>query len=77
MSRELHTASEIIDKIGGNSEVATLTGRKTQHVSNWRAAGRLPSDTFLIVSKRLEELGFTASPELWSITPAEPERQSA
>jgi len=66
-----HTARDIIAAIGGdegNGPIAALTGRKTQHVTNWKTDGRLPADTFLIVSAKLAELGYRASPKLWGIT---------
>ena len=72
---ELDSARAIIAAIGGdegNGPIAALTGRKTQHVTNWKNEDRLPADTFLIVSAKLAELGYRASPELWGITPVEP-----
>jgi hypothetical protein len=73
---ELDSARAIIAAIGGdegNGPIAALTGRKTQHVTNWKTEDRLPADTFLIVSAKLAELGYRASPELWGITPIERE----
>jgi hypothetical protein len=72
---ELDSARAIIAAIGGdegNGPIAALTGRKTQHVTNWKTEDRLPADTFLIVSAKLAELGYRASPELWGITPVDP-----
>ena len=68
---ELTSARDIIAAIGrdeGNAPIAALTGRKTQHVTNWKTEGRLPADTFLVVSAKLAELGYRASPKLWGIT---------
>jgi len=68
---ELTSAHAIIEKIGGkdgNGPIAALTGRKTQHVTNWKTEGRLPADTFLVVSAKLAELNCYASPKLWGIT---------
>jgi hypothetical protein len=68
---ELMSVRDIIAAIGGdegNGPIAALTGRKTQHVTNWKTEGRLPADTFLVVSAKLAELGYRASPELWGIT---------
>ena len=74
-ARELQTAGSVIDALGGTAATARLTDRKAQHVTNWRAAGRLPADTFLILSKELEARGLTAPAEVWGIkTPSEPER---
>lgn len=72
MSKNLGTSSEVIDALGGTSATARLTGRKPQHVTNWRASGRLPADTFLIVKKELKAIGHDAPPSLWGIK--EPKR---
>lgn len=70
----LRTANEVIDALGGTTPMARLTGRKLQHVSNWRAAGRLPADTFLIVNRALGDINETAHPSVWGIKePAERE----
>lgn len=66
---QLGTPAEVIYILGGNQMVATLTNRKTQHVSNWKAFGRLPSETYLVLSARLAAIGYAAGPELWGITP--------
>lgn len=74
-ARALKTAGEVIDALGGTQATANLTGRKAQHVTNWRASGRLPASTFLVLSKELEERGKSAPPSVWGI--AEPEKASA
>lgn len=66
-ARELQTAGEVIDALGGTAETARLAGRKSQHVSNWRAAGRLPAKTFLIIKKELAARGLTAPASLWGM----------
>lgn len=71
----LKTSDEVIDALGGTARVAELTHRLPQSVSNWRKAGRLPSDTFLIISGALKSKGMAAPPSLWGIV--EPERRSA
>lgn len=70
MNDSLQTATEVIDALGGTSATARLTHRKPQHVTNWRSSGRLPADTFLILSRALEQRGKFARPQLWGI--AEP-----
>lgn len=67
-NRVLKSATAIIAAIGGNGPVAELTGRKTQHVTNWKHDGRLPANTYLILTDALAEKGYRASPELWGIT---------
>lgn len=64
---ELRTAAEVIQEVGGLAATARLTGRKSQHVWNWRSAGRFPADTFLVLAKVLEEQGKTAPASLWGI----------
>lgn len=78
--RNLNTVDEIIDELGGTAVVARLTTTKErvrhmQHVSNWRAAGFFPSDTYLIITAALKERRCTASASLWRI--AEPAAASA
>lgn len=73
--RELQTAGEVIDALGGTAATARKTGRKDQHVSNWRAAGRLPADTFLILSEELKTVECCAPPRVWGIR--EPERAAS
>jgi hypothetical protein len=65
--KQLRSASEVIDALGGTTATAQLIGRKPQHVSNWRASGRLPAFTFLLLTAELENLGMTAPPSLWGI----------
>lgn len=73
-ARVLKSAGEVIDALGGTVATAHLTGRKAQHVTNWRASGRLPANTFLVISKELRERGKLAPPSVWGIT--EPEKAS-
>ena len=63
----LETATAVIDRLGGTTATARLTGRKPQHVTNWRASGRLPADTFLIMRQALEGCQATAPVGLWGI----------
>lgn len=74
--RELVTVESVLEALGegdkraGRLVLMALTGRKTQYVTNWLAAGRLPAWSFLTVSKELERRGYSATPTLWGI--AEP-----
>lgn len=65
---ELKTVDDIIEKLGGPTALAKLTGRKAQHVNNWRVAKRLPANTFLVLRKELEARELSAPAELWGIT---------
>ena len=64
--RHVQTAGEVIDALGAG-EVARLTDRKPQHISNWRKARRLPAKTFLILRAALKEKQISASPSAWGI----------
>lgn len=65
--RELQTAKDVIDVIGGTGATARLNGRKSNHVVNWRNAGRFPADTYLVMKQQIEAQGFTAPASLWGI----------
>lgn len=67
MIESLTSASDVIDALDGTTAVARLTHRKPQHVTNWRASGRLPPATFLILSGELKNRGKTAPSALWGI----------
>lgn len=72
--RRLKTASEVIDEIGSD-RLRELTGRKSQHITNWRASGFLPHDFFLIMTEELAERECTAPAALWRII--EPKKSRA
>ena len=65
--KRLQTADDVIDALGGTSATSRLTGASIQAVSNWRATGRLPANTFIILSKALKRIDARASPSLWGI----------
>jgi hypothetical protein len=63
----LSSTTEIIDLLGGNHVVAALTASTAKAVSNWRAAGTFPSNTFLLIKSELLRHGVTAPDHLWSM----------
>jgi hypothetical protein len=65
-SEILDSAGAVIDAIGA-ARVRELTGASIASVSNWRASGRLPPRTVLILGQALAGLGLSASPSLWSV----------
>jgi len=68
--RLLTTLPAVITALEGLSSVAELTGKKAQHVWNWKHKGKFPASTFLIIKQELHKRGFDAPPELWRITSA-------
>ena len=69
MGRNLNTADEVIDALGGTGKVAVLTGRPIAAVSNWRKRG-LPAETFVVLTGALLAIGCRAPVELWSMVPS-------
>ena len=63
----IDAATDIIDTLGGNVPVARLTSSTPKAVSNWRAANRFPSNTFLIIKAELMRIGASAPDHLWSM----------
>jgi len=61
----LQSADEVIDVLGGPSEVARLTGVGASAVVNWRTRGIAP-DKFLLVREALKRIGLEASPEVFA-----------
>ena len=61
----LQTASEIIDALGGNGQVAELTLSRPNAVSNWRAFNSFPPNTYIVMTSALAQIGKTAPASLW------------
>lgn len=61
----LTTVDAVIEKLGDEPGVRALTGRTQQNVTNWRAIGLFPSNTFLVMDRVLKQKGFYAPPKLW------------
>lgn len=61
----LKSVDEVIDALGGPSEMAELVGVGASAVVNWRGRGIAP-DKFLLVTKALKSRGFEASPSVFA-----------
>jgi len=71
MTNVLTTANDVIDAIGGTKATAVVCACKNMKpVSNWRRAGRIPSEFFLVLSEELKRRGFKAEPRVFGIQPA-------
>lgn len=66
---ELSTTSEVIEKLGGVAEVSRLTGRKYNAAWNWTTFETFPSDTYVVMTEALKELGFEAPAAMWRMVP--------
>lgn len=60
----------VIDALGGTAEVARITGRTPQAVSNWRKRATFPPDTFLVLNGALTLKAKTAPATLWGMSTA-------
>lgn len=74
---QLNTTDDVIDALGGTTEVAKLARRSQQAVSNWRSRlrGKFPAETYLILTQALKQKKLSAPLALWGIE--EPQRRSA
>jgi hypothetical protein len=74
---ELTTTVAVIDALGGNGPVGALTASRAPAVSNWRAIGLFPSNTYLALTEALKTVGKTAPASLWSMKPPIPANDQA
>jgi hypothetical protein len=65
--RELETTSDVIDECGGTVAFGRLVNKTKQSVSNYRASGRFPPETYLIVTAELRSRRCAAPPKLWGM----------
>jgi len=50
----LKTVDDVIEALGGTGAAATLVGIGAPAVSMWRAAGKIPSDNYLVICQALK-----------------------
>lgn len=73
MAQLLLTTGDVIEKLGGPSRVAEITGRGYTAVSNWKARGTFPPGTYLSMQGALKVAGFDAPPHLWRMAAPAPD----
>jgi hypothetical protein len=76
MAQLLLTTSDVIEKLGGNSSVAEITGRGYTAVSNWKSRETFPPDTYLALQTALQAHGCEAPPRLWRMDAPAPAEAS-
>ena len=66
MAEQINSASDLIDRLGGNSVVAAMFDPPLtpNAVGNWRERG-LPPETFYALTTILNQRGLYAPPTLW------------
>jgi len=62
--RRLQTVPDVIDALGPD-RVRALTGKRSNNLTNWKASGFFPPETFLVLTDALRSLGCAAPPSLW------------
>lgn len=64
MARQINSADEVIDELGGTTRVAEKFGVDVRVVCNWRKRG-LPPEYFHAFTAMLCAAGLRAPPSLW------------
>lgn len=64
---QIHTTTEVIEALGGTSAVAALTGRTYAAAFNWRSAVKFPANTYIALSRALEDKNLKAPTSLWGM----------
>jgi hypothetical protein len=66
MARQVKTIEDVIDRLGGIKEVASLTGVGITAVYAWPTRG-FPPETYVVLTRALEGKGYTAPATLWQM----------
>jgi len=72
-NRQLKNVADVIQAIG-SLRLQDITGKRSNNVSNWRAAGRFPPETYVAIQVELEAIGCRAPNSLWRMI--EPKKRS-
>jgi predicted SpoU family rRNA methylase len=71
MFEELKSVQEVVERLGGNMAVASITGsRHSSAVSNWKKLGKFPPKTYFGLKAALQERSLDAPDDLWKREPA-------
>ena len=61
---------DVIDELGGNGVVAALCGVVVNAPSMWRARGKFPPETYVLLTEALKSKEKCAPPSLWRMREA-------
>jgi hypothetical protein len=67
----------VIDALGGNQEVASLTDTTGKVVSHWRSTRKFPANSYVAIKDKLKEMGLSAPDELWAMRKPNPVARKA
>lgn len=70
MERELTSAAEVMDALGGIDATARIAGARYKAAANWKSFNRFPSRTFVTLTRALRERGLCAPASLWGMAQA-------
>jgi hypothetical protein len=65
--KQLKTAGDVLDALGGNARAAEALGETRFTVGMWRMRERIPAENFLNVTSLLDELGLTAHSSVFNM----------
>lgn len=71
--QKLRTVAQVIEAIG-RERVQRITKRRSNNITNWKASGRFPPDTFLLLQGELQRVNCRAPAALWGITETRSQR---
>lgn len=74
--KNLKTASDVVDALGGPTAAGRLCGVTTQAAWNWTATGKLPAVTYLIIRRELLKQKASAPIDLWGMIDPDQRRAS-
>lgn len=73
MPKPLQTMPDVYAALGGISGVAAAAHARYRTAHGWKARGRFPSHTYILLNDEISRRGYVASPHLWGMiepTPA-------
>jgi hypothetical protein len=66
--RDLRTAQEVIDALGGLAAVCELTGANTKQAWNWAGRAEMfPSNTYVVMQRALRRRSLRAPAWMWNM----------
>jgi hypothetical protein len=63
----LQTVREVFTVLGGTTGIAALTNASYRRAHNWKAFGRFPPKTYVILQKALSDRDLVAPASLWDM----------
>jgi hypothetical protein len=66
-AKNLQSAAEVIDELGGIAAVAALIGTTYRAAANWKSFNAFPPKTFIALTSALEAKGLCAPASLWGM----------